>query len=308
MINWFKKHPVITYYFVTFLISWGGVVLISGGPGRISSRPGDIPFMSLYLMTVSGPFLASILLTGLYGGKKGYRELLSRLCKWRVPAKWYVVALFAAPLSVFAALFALTFISPVFMPGIFSSGDNPVALAFGLKSGDKIMFLLFVLGIGVFNGFIEEVGWTGFATPNLQKNHRLIAAGLNLGIMWGLWHLLSNFIGSADAAGTVPLPLYLFVMLFSFLPPFRILMMWVYEHTGSLLTGILMHLSLDAFWILSMPVAITGSERMTWYIVWTAVLWGLVAIVIAARKKRAAMQFRRRDATGSRDVYGLAKV
>jgi len=285
-----KKHPLLTYYFVTFLISWGGVVLVSGGPGRISSKPSDVPFLPLYFITVAGPILASLLLTSLYNGKKGYRELLLRLFKWRVPARWYAVSLFAAPLSVFAALFALTLSSPVFMPGIFSSGNNPVALAFGLPGGNKIILSLFVLGLGLFNGFVEEVGWTGFATSRLHLNHRLIASGLNLGIMWGLWHLLSNFIGSAEATGAVPLPLYLLVMLFSFLPPFRILMVWVYKHTGSLLIGVLMHASLDAFWILSMPVAITGGERMAWYIVWAAVLWGLVAIVSVARKKRATTQ------------------
>jgi membrane protease YdiL (CAAX protease family) len=289
MFKLFKKHPLITYYFVTFLISWGGVVMVSGGPGRISSKPGDVPFLSLYFITVAGPILASLFLTGLYNGKKGYRELLSRLFKWRVSARWYAVAFFAAPLSVFAALFALNLTSPVFMPGIFSSGNNPVALAFGLPGDNKIILSLFVLGLGLFNGFVEEVGWTGFATPRLHLNHRLIASGLNLGMMWGLWHLLSNFIGSAEAAGAVPLPLYLLVMLFSFLPPFRIIMVWVYEHTGSLFIGVLMHASLNVFWILSMPVAITGAERMIWYIVWAAVLWGLVAIVSLARKKRAAI-------------------
>jgi len=279
-----KKHPLLTYYFVTFLISWGGGVVASGGPGQISSRKSDLPFLPLYFITVAGPMFASLLLTGLYNGKKGYRELLSRLFKWRVPAKWYAVVLLSAPVSVFAALFALTLSSPAFMPGIFSSGNNPVALAFGLPADNKIILLLFVLGLGLFNGFVEEVGWTGFATPRLQLNHHLIASGLNLGIMWGLWHLLSNFIGSDEGAGAVPLPLYLSVMLFSFLPPFRILMVWVYEHTGSLLIGVLMHASLDAFWILSMPVAITGAERMTWYIAWAAVLWGFVAIVGFARK------------------------
>ena len=258
--------------------------MASGGPGQISSRKSDLPFLPLYFITVAGPMFASLLLTGLCDGKKGYHELLSRLFKWRVPAKWYAVVLLAAPVSVFIALFALTLSSPAFMPGIFSSGNNPVALAFGLPADNKIIFLLFVLGLGLLNAFVEEVGWTGFATPRLRLNHHLIASGLNLGIMWGLWHLLANFIGSDEAAGAVPLPLYLSVMLFSFLPPFRILMAWVYEHTGSLLIGVLMHASLDAFWIVSMPVAITGAERMNWYIAWAAVLWGFVAIVGFATK------------------------
>ena len=30
-----KKHPVPTYYVLTFLISWGGILLVIGGPGEI---------------------------------------------------------------------------------------------------------------------------------------------------------------------------------------------------------------------------------------------------------------------------------
>ena len=282
--TFFKKHPLLTYYILTLLISWGGVILLSGG--QISPEPSKVPFLPLYFMTVAGPFLASLILTGLYEGKNGYNEMFARLLKWRVPAKWYAVALFAAPVSVFAALFALTLISPVFLPGIFSSGTNLVAQTFGLENEGKITFVMFFLGLSLFNGFVEEVGWTGFATPRLNLNHRLIASGLNLGIMWGLWHLVSNYIGSVEGAENVPLPFFLAVMLFSFLPPFRILMVWVYKHTSSLLIGILMHASLDLFWLLSMPVAISGNERMTWYIVWAAVLWVCVAIVAFTSRKR----------------------
>ena len=70
IITLFKKHPLLTYYLVTFLLSWGGVVLISGGPGQISSKPGDVPFLPLYFITVAGPMLASLLLTGLYNERK----------------------------------------------------------------------------------------------------------------------------------------------------------------------------------------------------------------------------------------------
>jgi hypothetical protein len=100
--------------------------------------------------------------------------------------------------------------------------------------------------------------------------------------MWGLWHMLSNYIGSAAGAGTVPLPLYITLLLFSFLPPFRILMMWVYKHTESLFLAILMHASLDVFWLLAMPVALTGAERVIWYALWAVVLWSMVAIVTIA--------------------------
>lgn len=281
-----KKYPVATYFLITFLISWGGLVLFLGGTDQITSGPSNTPFLPLYLITVGGPFIAGVLLTGICNGKQGYRKLLSRLFKWRVPVRWYAFALLIAPLSVFATLYALSLISPVFMPGIFSLGNNPVASSFGLIGSDKVTLTFFVLMIGLFNGFVEELGWTGFATHRLKLNQNLFAIGINLGILWGLWHMLSNYIGSAAGAESVPLPLYMTLLLFSFLPPFRILMVWVYKHTESLFLAVLMHASLDVFWILSMPVAITGKERVIWYALWAVVLWSIVAIISIASNRK----------------------
>ena len=272
------NHPVVVYYFVIFLISWGGLVLVLGGPNGITSKPTDVPFLPLYLVTVAGPGIAGVLLSGLYRGSKGYRDFFSRLFKWRVRVKWYVAALLIAPVTVLTTLLALSLFSPVFLPGIFSSGNNPVASMFGVPGGDKITLLLFVTIIGLFNGFVEELGWTGFVTPKMRSNHNLITTGFSVGIMWGLWHLLSNYLGSSVGAGTFPLPVYMAVILFSFLPPFRVLMTWVYDYTGSLFIAILMHASLDIFWILSMPTFLTGQQRVTWYVAWAVVLWGIVAV------------------------------
>ncbi len=283
--NIFIKYPVTTYYLLTFLISWGGLIVIMGGPDRITSKPTTAPFISVYLVTVGGPVIAGVLLTGLFKGKEGYRELISRLFKWRVPLKWYAVALLIAPLTVFATLLTLSLFAPVFMPGIFSSGNNPVASMFGLPGSDKVTLMLLVLMLGFFNGFIEELGWTGFATHWLKLNHNLILIGTSVGILWGLWHLPSNYIGSAAGAGTVPLPLYISLLLFTFLPPYRILMMWVYKHTGSLFIAVLMHASLDIFWILSTPLLLTGKERVIWYALWAVVLWSIVAIICLFNNK-----------------------
>src|SRR4029453_5243878 len=118
-----------------------------------------------------------------------------------------------------------------------------------------------------------------FATPMLRLNHGLVATGLNMGLMWGLWHFLSNYIGSAEGAGALPLPIYIAGLLFSFLPPFRILMVWVYDYTGSLLIAILMHASLDVFWILSTPPDLNGQERVIWYTVWAGILWIIVVLL-----------------------------
>ncbi|MFD2517710.1 CPBP family intramembrane glutamic endopeptidase [Salinimicrobium flavum] len=277
--NLAKEHPVIIFYLVTFLISWGGLALLLGGPDQITAQPTKVPFLPLYLITVSGPCIAGILLIGIYHGTEGYRKFISRLFKYRVNIKWYAIALLTAPVTVFATLFVLWLFSPEFLPGIFTYGDSPVASSFGLDGSNKMTLVLFVLLIGLFNGFVEELGWTGFVTHELRWNHNFISTGLNIGVMWGLWHLLSNYTGSAVEAGNFPLPLYLGVLLFSFLPPFRILMTWVYAHTRSLLIAILMHASLDIFWILSMPNVLTGQQRVVWYLAWAVVLWMVVAVI-----------------------------
>ena len=284
--NLLKKYPVASYYLMTLLISWGGLVLMVGGPEYVSSQQSQTPFLPLYLITVAGPFLSGIIMTGLINGKEGYRNFFHRLVKWRLPLKWYMAAIFIPLITVFTALFLLTMISSIYTPGIFSEGTNPIATAFGIPGNDKMMLVLFVVLIGLFNGFVEEVGWTGFVTPRLKRNQSLIAAGIGLGIMWGLWHLLANYIGSAEGAGSIPLVLFLPFMLFTFLPPFRIIMVWVYNHTESLFLGIFMHATLDVFWMLSMPVALTGGERMIWYSTWAVLLWGIVAIISGGGKKK----------------------
>lgn len=275
-----KDYPIATYYFLTFLISWGGLIIVIGGLNQFTpNQKADAPFLNVYLITVAGPCIAGIILTGLCEGIKGYHEFLSRLFKWRVKAKWYLVALLIAPITVFTALCALSPFSPVFQAAIFSSVDNPVASAFGISGGKIFEFLPFVFTLGLINGFIEELGWTGFVTPRLNLKSHLVITGLSIGFMWGLWHLFSNYLGSAAEAGAFSLPLYIAVLLFSFLPPFRILMVWVYAHTESLLIGILMHASLNVFWILSMPSVLTVHQRVAWYITWAVILWALVGII-----------------------------
>ena len=34
-----KRHPLVTYYVLTFAISWGGMLLAIGGPGGLPGTP-----------------------------------------------------------------------------------------------------------------------------------------------------------------------------------------------------------------------------------------------------------------------------
>lgn len=139
---------------------------------------------------------------------------------------------------------------------------------------------------GLVTGFLEELGWTGFAVARLPSRYGVLTTGFFVGLLWGAWHFLSNYLGSATPAGGLPLAIFLPVLLFSFLPPYRVLMVWVYDRTRSLLVAILMHASLVTFWLASMPLAITGVPFATWYLMWAAALWVIVLAVVLLRTKR----------------------
>jgi uncharacterized protein len=204
-----KSHPVLSYFVLAFAISWGGILPIIGGVGAIPGTAEETTklFPAVYLVTVAGPSLAGLLLTGLTGGWTAFRELGSRLLKWRVGARWYAVALLTTPLTVMATLFSLSLISPEFLPGFLTTSVKASMLQFG-----------FVASVGLLTGLLEELGWTGFAIPRLLGRHGVLATGLFVGLLWGAWHFLSNIWGSGTSSG-VPLALFMPAILFSFLPP-----------------------------------------------------------------------------------------
>ena len=167
-----KKHPLLTYFILTFAISWGGILISIGPSGILGTKEvsaGLLPFV--YLATLLGPSVAGILSTGLVSGRVGLRELLSRLLRWRVGVRWYAVALLTAPLSATAVLLALSHLSPEFLPGIFTSDDKMTLLLMGIVAGLTV-------------GFFEELGWTGFAIPRVRLRYDVLTSGLIVGFLW----------------------------------------------------------------------------------------------------------------------------
>jgi membrane protease YdiL (CAAX protease family) len=205
------RHPVLTYFVLTFLISWGGILVVLG-PGTFAgaTEPTDVQLPSVYPAMFAGPAVAGLLLTGVASRKAGFHDLLSRLLTWRVSARWYAVALLAAPLLMMAVLLPLSLTSPGFLPGIFASDD-------------KASFLLMGIIAGVMTGVFEELGWTGFAVPRLRLRHGVVATGLIVGLLWGAWHF--PLFSGGDLSGAVPRAVFLPVQLSS-LPAYRVLIVW----------------------------------------------------------------------------------
>ena len=272
MRTFIQRHPALLYFAVTFAVSWAGVFAVvgpSGFPLATDRAKGLLPLIVIGI--VIGPPAASILLTGLGFGRRGFREMLSHLLTWRVSARWYAVAFFTTPILAAAALFSLLPLSRRFMPGIIASHDK-----------SAVLFAAVVAGLVA--GVLEEIGWTGFAIPRLLPRHGVIKTGLIVGFLWGAWHYIVAVVGSGTPSGEFSVELFLPQIFFyvAVVPAYRVCMVWVFERTRSLLVAMLMHASLTGFVLfILMPLNTTGLPLLAWYAVFALALWGIVAAIEA---------------------------
>jgi membrane protease YdiL (CAAX protease family) len=274
------KRPVLTFYILAFAISAVGILAVIGGPGNYPGTPDQVAqvFLLVMLAWLAGPSVASLVLTGLVDGRAGYRDLLARLLRWRVGGRWYAVALLAAPL-VSVALLAAPLVSVAL--ALMLSPTFPELLPNILTSSDKTAVLLMGIAYGfIGGGVLEELGWTGFATARLWPRHGILRTGLVVGVLWGAYHF-SVIYWAGDPSGALPLAI-LAAQLFAWMPAYRVLMVWVYDRTESLLLAMLMHGSLTTSMFIFQSLTMSGVAQLTFLLAYAAAWWVIVAAVAVA--------------------------
>jgi hypothetical protein len=120
----------------------------------------------------------------------------------------------------------------------------------------------------------------------------MFATGLLVGVPWGAWHLLTNVVwASAVSAGDMPLSIFLpasvFGVLFGYLAAYRVLMVWVYDHTRSVLVSMIMHTSLTASVLILDPGGIAGADLLAYSFALAVTVWAAVLVVTAYEGWRA---------------------
>lgn len=212
-----------------------------------------------------GPTAAAFVMWAIVGGRPGVKGLLRSMTQRRIAPKWYLVAL--SPLAFFA-------IAAVAMD---ASGQGwPDMTELGRFSGLPLVAAPVMLLLLVFMGYAEEIGWRGFALPQLLKNTSLIPAALVIGVLWGCWHLPSMLVIENYRELGI-----------SFLPPFfigiiagSILLAWLYRASGgSILIVSVWHATFN---LVSGTAAAHGLVAA---IVSTGVMaWALLIVVLEVRK------------------------
>jgi membrane protease YdiL (CAAX protease family) len=174
-----------------------------------------------------GPLLMALGLSAYEGGRASVKELLGRFLRWRVHPLWYAVALLFP-------LVAVLITSGLIMV---TGAPRPPFPALGQWLVLPIKFL-FVILLG--GGLWEEIGWRGYALPQLQRRYGALVGSLILGVIWASWHIPQWFI-PGEASGSFPAFVVGVVTL-------SVLLAWLYNNSGgSLLIVVLAHTANNTF-------------------------------------------------------------
>lgn len=258
-----RAHPISAYFVLAYGIAWIGSIA-AGGPKFMRGEP--MRFMDGMLMfapMLAGPSIAGILMTALVDGRSGLSDLWRRMRIWRVGLRWYAAALLLFPLLILVVLGALSLISQEFAPN----------------------FAVMGIAVGLLAGYFEEIGWMGYAFPKMARAHGILAAAVYLGLLHSTWHLVADYLGASGALGAYWLPHFFFFMTVA-MTATRVLIVWIYQNTGSVLMAQAAHAGSTGFLFVLAPMGLTPANDTLWYAVYGVVLWIVVAIVVAANRRR----------------------
>ena len=226
MFNILKRSPLVSYFVLTYIISWTiWSPIVASAQGWVTW---NVPY-ALYYFGSFGPLLSAALITALVEGRVGIRDLLGRIVKWRVEFRYYAFAILV-PIGLFGLAYLLN--RPI-------TGAWPDLSLLG--KADYLPYLgpFAVLGLWLLTyGLGEETGWRGFALPHLQKNRSAASATLILALLWATWHFPAFFFRDTYIEmGLLGFPLFAFMMIFS-----TMVFTWLYNSThGSVFIAILFH-------------------------------------------------------------------
>lgn len=158
-----KLHPVASFIIFTMGLSFSAFLL-----PMLFSIPAEGAFSSVVFVAVNFPAIVALVLVTVIGGRKGLIAFLRQSLSWRIPVKWYLIAL------VLGALVPIGGVIAALLTGMIST--------ISIISPTVFLIVIFLLA------FLEEIGWRGFALRYLLKEQSPFIATLIVGIPWALLH------------------------------------------------------------------------------------------------------------------------
>lgn len=256
-----KQHSIIAYFTFAYAISWAfELPLAASAQGWLQTPVPPV----LHYLAAFGPLASALIVTAATEGRRGIRQLLAGLLKWRVGLGWILFATLS-PVALFGVAAIVGYATQGKWPELALLGEVDYLPYLGI--GGALILWLLTFGIG------EEVGWRGFALPRLQQGHSALTATLILGIVWAFWHLPAFFYKDTYVAmGLIAgLPLFLLSILAA-----SLVFTWLYNSTcGSLLMVILFHALFDF-----LSVSRAGGGNVAAIMSAAVMIWAVFVVIL----------------------------
>ena len=196
------------------------------GLGAAGGRLPILTVLPISALMVCTPMFAALILIYRERRAEGVTELLKRALDFgRIRSMWWcLVAVCLLPIVAGLQYAVLRLIGTTFPTPLFAFADAP------------LFFVMFFVGaIG------EELGWQGYAFPELSTRHSALAAALILGVFWALWHVIP-FVQLGRSANWILWHGLSIIAL-------RVIIVWLFVNTGqSVFIAVLFHTMSNMPW------------------------------------------------------------
>lgn len=208
------------------------------------------------LMTVC-PLIAAAILVRREDGPGGVKRLFRRVFDLRgiKPKVWYLPIFLLMPALLFLSYWVMRLLGlPLPEPQI------PILTA-------PLLFVMYLAA-----AICEETGWMGYVADPVQERWGALTAGLAIGTVWALWHLLPFIQGHHSVYWLVGQCLHTVAL--------RVLLVWLYNNAGkTVLAAAICHAMYNVSWSLFPnfgshydPVVVAGVEALA--VVVVTFIWG----------------------------------
>lgn len=252
-----KDNSLRAYFVIALLIPIIAAIMITWKEGLQTGlviTQLSVWDLVVFMAMVHAPTIAAVIVLFKDEGLSGINNLFRQLKYWKFPLKWYLVALLLFPLAILTGLFFMGLFSPSYAP----------------------VFSLSILAIAtILSTLWEEIGWTGYATPRMLNRFSPLKTGVYLGIIHTFFHLAADYWGAGIFFGRFYLAHFLLWMVG--LIVLRIIIMWIYVRTKSLVLGWLTHFSYTGGQVILVPLALTAVETILWN---TAFVFFLLIVMV----------------------------
>lgn len=230
----FLKKELAVYLLLSVILSWPVVLLIIA---QLPSgfKPGDVEAIknatgSTVMLYGLGPFFSTIIVTLIYKGKSGLKELFSKVVLWKVPLQWYGWALILPLIPQWIGLF------------LWAKFTNTELVLPTLTQYLSSWLQITLVATAYY--ITEEVGWRGFMLPRMLSMYPWVRSSLLLGVIWSIWHYPLWVTAWWSATGSLS-HTSLMVLAFSvYTIGLTVIGTWIFKNTReSILLAMLLHAS-----------------------------------------------------------------